>query len=411
MKTTTQRAAYITIILVLTLSILTPTTIVRADPSVIVDTYTLTPAILMPGDTALLTIHLKNAELTNSQTTTDGIDYSHTSTIGAILNSASITPATSGTRDIHATRSYNDIGILAPAATLDLPFALNCNKTMPDGIYFITANVDVNSYTDVHYPIAIRVQNNSLTLTAKDAPTGFSQSGTTDITLTITNPRAADLESVHITAQTLPNVTWDTDQIFLGTLAAGTSREVTFSLHSNSLGSANLTFNASYYNGPNAHTTTLVIPVNVQSTLEVAPVLAGIPATVPQGTKARISLEVYNAKDEPVSGVLVIPVDTYGVYPSQYFIGTMDPDDVFSASFDIATTNMTTGEHSIAFIVSYKQGTTYYQTPPVTASFSVSNALPTGGQGGILLSGAIIFILLILGVGVYFLWYRRRKKA
>jgi hypothetical protein len=410
MKHHTQKAAYTTTIIILTLSILIPTIPVRADPSIIVDSYTLSPEILMPGDTALLTIHLKNAELTNSQSTNeDGITT--VDTVGAILNSASITPATNGQQEKRATRSYNDIGILAPAATLSLPFALTCNQTMPEGIYFITANIDVNTYTDVHYPIAIRVQNTSLSLIAKSAPTAFSQSGTTNITLTVSNNRAADVDSVEIIAQPNTGVTWDRDRVFLGTLTAGTSRDLSFSLHPNTTGPINLTFTANFYNGPNPHTTTLVIPVNVESTLEVAPVLAGIPATVPQGTKARISLEVYNAKDEPVSGVLVIPLSTPNAYPSQYFIGTMDPDDVFSASFDIATTNMTVGDHSVAFIVSYKQGTTYYQTPPVTASFSVSTARPAGGQGGMLLTGAIIFILLILGVSVYLVWSRRRKKA
>ena len=387
-------------ILTLTLSILSAA-IVKADPAVIIDSYDLSPAILMPGDTALLTIHLKNAELPNTPTTTTG----------AILNSVSITPAIDGQRRIYATKSYDDVGLLAPAASLDLPFVLRCNQTMPDGLYFITVNVDVNTYTDVNYPIAIQVQNTSLSLVAKDAPTTFSQSGTTNITLTVSNPRTAEIQSLDITPQPLPGITWDTDHVFLGTLAAGASRDVHVSLHSASTGPINLTFTASYHTGPNTHTTSLTIPVNVESTLEVAPVVAGIPSTVPQGTKARVSLEVYNAKGVSVSGVLVIPVSGNTVYPSQYFIGTMEPDDVFSASFDIPTTNLSVGSHDVSFIVSYKQGTTYYQTPPVTAGFTVTTARPTGGSGGMLLSGAIIFVLIILVVGVYLVWSRRRKRA
>jgi hypothetical protein len=396
-----KRAAYLTIGLLLTTTILAATTTVLADPAVIIDSYDLSPAVLMPGDTALLTIHLKNAELPNTPTTTTG----------AILNSVSITPAIDGQRQIYATKTYDDVGLLAPAASLDLPFVLRCNQTMPDGLYFITVNVDVNTYTDVNYPIAIQVQNTSLSLVAKDAPTTFSQSGTTNITLTVSNPRTAEVQSTTITPQPIPGITWDTDHVFLGTLAAGTTRDVHFSLHAASTGPVNLTFTASYSTGPNTHTTSLTLPVNVESTLEVAPVIAGIPSTVAQGTKARISLEVYNAKDVSVSGVLVIPVSDNMVYPSQYFIGTMEPDDVFSASFDIPTTNLSVGNHDVSFIVSYKQGTTYYQTPPVTAGFTVTTANPAGGQGGALLTGAIVFILIILVVGVFLVWSRRRKKA
>ena len=43
---------------------------VSADPTVIIDNYTLYPEVFMPGDSGILTLTVKNAETTNTVQTT-----------------------------------------------------------------------------------------------------------------------------------------------------------------------------------------------------------------------------------------------------------------------------------------------------------------------------------------------------
>ena len=114
------------------------------------------------------------------------------------------------------------------------------------------------------------------------------------------------------------------------------------------------------------------------------------------------------------------------VIPSQYFIGAMDPDDVFSASFDIYSDMLDYGNHTIKFKVSFKQGSEYYETPSISHSFKVisgegtnyqsssnDNSEPSGLFGGDIFSMCIIIIpiiVVIIIVYVIWRWKKGRKK-
>ena len=147
--------------------------------------------------------------------------------------------------------------------------------------------------------------------------------------------------------------------------------DVVFSVKPLGNGARNLSFDVSYKNGDNLHTNSLRVPVTVIQTLDVAPIITNFPISITKGGSSRISIEVYNAKTEKITGVLVTPICNATVIPSQYFIGSMDPDDVFSASFDIYADTVDYGTQIIGFIVSFKQGNDYYETPVVSKTFSV----------------------------------------
>ena len=147
--------------------------------------------------------------------------------------------------------------------------------------------------------------------------------------------------------------------------------------------------------------------IEIIETLDVAPVLYSFPSTISKGVTSKIRLEVYNAKSDSISGVLVTPVTDVEISPSQYFIGSMDADDVFSASFDVHTDDLDIGsEHSIDFMVSFKQGNNYYETPSVSSSFKVVKPVESG-DGGMSLIILTVFVIIIIGL---FLFYRLKKR-
>jgi len=205
---------------------------------------------------------------------------------------------------------------------------------------------------------------------------------------------------------------------------------VIFSIKPLGTGARNLTFDVSYKNGDNLHTNNLHVPISVIQTLDVAPIITNFPLSITKSGSSRISIEIYNAKTEKITGVLVTPICNATVIPSQYFIGSMDPDDVFSASFDIYTDTVDYGTHTIGFIVSFKQGNDYYETPIVSKTFSVvsgpgisyqssSSSNSQSGSNGTFQTPSLttcvvsilVIIIVIIVVVIFFMRYRKRRKA
>jgi hypothetical protein len=406
---------------------------VQASPAVMISQYQLSPEILMPGDTAVLTLQVRNAETVATQTTISGSSpYDATTTIrtlGVDINNIWIVAAQSGGKQIRATANYEDMGYLAAGATIEVNFKLIVDKNMSEGVYFPIVNIDVNSGTDVIYPLLVKVSNASVDLLPTSVPSKISKGGTTELTVTAVNKRENAVKEVIITPQG-DGVEFVPQSYFIGSLAAETSEDVVFSVKPIETKESNISFSVSYKNGDNLHTNSLVAPLSVIEALDVAPIITNFPLSITKGGSARISIEVYNAKTEKITGVLVTPICNATVIPSQYFIGSMDPDDVFSASFDIYTDTIGYGTQIIGFKVSFKQGNDYYETPAVSKSFSVvsgpgqsyqssgsstsssgSNGMPATPSLVTCLTPIIIIVVVIVVVVLLYMRWKKRRKA
>ncbi|MCX6665320.1 MAG: hypothetical protein NT038_04580 [Euryarchaeota archaeon] len=404
-----------------------------ADPAIMISSYTVSPEILMPGDIAALTLTVTNGETTATRTTATvegSTSTTTTKTIGAFLDNIWIVAAQSGNKQIYATLNYPDVGYLAPASHITMPFKLIADDNISEGLYFLTAHIDVESYQDVIYPIPIKVSNATVDAIATSIPSKISMGGTSDVTITLVNNRENSVDKVMVTP-TGDDVGFVPASVFIGSLTAGDSQDIVFSIKPLASGTKNLTFDVNYYNGDNLHNTSLETTVDVVETLDVASIVTSFPSSITKGGSARISIEVYNAKTERITGVLVTPISNATVVPSQYFIGAMDPDDVFSASFDIYADTVDFGTHTIGFIVSFKQGNDYYETPAISKSFQVISGVGTSYQnsGGtssqsaassgmpqapsltVCISTILIIIIVIVAVVIVFIRWRKRRKA
>ena len=370
------------LLLLTVLSIFMP--MASADPSIIIYDYTLSPEVFMSGDGGTLKLTIKNAETTNtiSRTTTGSTTTTvYTDTVGATINNIWVVAATdSYGKKVKATLNYEDIGYLAPLASFDVTFKIVAEAGISEGLYFPIVRIDVESYQDVSFPIPVTVSNSSVDLISTKVPSKISMSGSTDITLTAVNNRESSVDGVCIAPKNVDDVEFIPDSIFVGTMSSGASEAISFSIKPSAAGVKNISFDVSYKNGDNLHDQTLNLSLEVVETLDVAPVFTGVPPTIKKGGSTRITLEIYNAKTEAISGVIITPVTEASVVPSQYFIGAMDPDDVFSASFTLYTDDLESGEYTIGFKVSFKQGDDYYETPTVSSTFSVASGSGSDAQ-------------------------------
>lgn len=382
-----------------------------ADPSIIIYDYELMPQIFMPGDSGTLKLTIKNAETTNTvarTTTGSSTTTVYTDTVGATFNNIWIVAASdSNSKEVKATLNYEDTGYLAPSASFDITFKMIAEAGIMEGLYFPTVRIDIDTYTDVSFPIPINVSNATVDLISTSVPSKLSVSGSTDITLTAVNNRAASIDSVKITPQETTGIEFMPSSIFIGSMSSYDSEDVIFSIKPTETGEKNLSFDIDFKNGDNLHTRTLTIPMEIVETLDVAPVFYSIPSSIEKGKSTRIRLEVFNAKTSGITGVIVTPITDAKMSPSQYFIGAMDPDDVFSASFDMYTDGLEIGNYTIGFKVSFKQGEDYFETPTVSSSFKIVAATENSGDGslGVVIGGMCILVVALV---LFLIWRKRR---
>ena len=387
-----------------------------ADPSIIITDYQLTPSILMPGDKAILSLTIYNAESTATTTTTStytsGSYTSSTSNVkvnGATLNNIRISSASDGTNQVKGLVTYSSVAFLAGGGSLNIDFEIMADKNISEGSYFPKVIIDLeeSDYQDVSYPITVKVSNATVDLLSANIPSDISIGGSTDITLTVINNRDNTVKKVTVIPEKINGIRFIPESVYIGELESDSSQNIIFSVEPNQIGVKNLSFEVSYKNGDNLHNNTLDISIEVVETHDVAPVLYYVPSTIGKGKSSRIRLEVYNAKTESISGVIVTPITDVKISPSQYFIGSMDPDDVFSASFDVYTDELEIGSnYTIDFKVSFKQGDNYYETPVVSSSFKVIKAEEGDGIQTIIYISIPIVILIL----IYFVIYVRKKR-
>jgi hypothetical protein len=374
----------------------------------------MSPEILFPGDTALLTLTIKNAETTSTTATTitaGGESTVNTDTVGATIQNVWIETIGSDDKEVKASSNYEDIGVLAPSSSITISFQLVAEENVSDGTYFPLVHVDLEStsYEDVSYPIAVKVSSAQVKMISKSVPSTLSRSGSTDVTLTIVNNRDSSVDALTITPQNSGRVEFKPESYFISSLDAHDSEEISFSITPTEVGPLNLSFNMSYYNGYNSHYIPLVLPITIVETLDVAPVFYSVPSTVTSGETSRIRLEVYNAKTTSISGVIVTPLSEIDMFPSQFFIGSMDPDDVFTASFDLQPNDLTMGNYSVGFKVSFKQGEEYYETPTLSTSIMIIPAIENSNDLGLGVYLGIGIVLVVVVVVFYF--FKRRQTA
>jgi len=387
-------------------------TSVCASPAIMISDYNLTPEVFMPGDNGILSFTIYNAETTSTQTTatTSGSDTTTTvRTVGTNIQNIYLTRDGDGDDYIESSQNFEDIGYLAPGASLSVKMRVDCNQGMTEGLYFPIINVDLEAtgHQDVAYPIPVKVSNLSVDLISSNIPSTVSISGSTEITLTAINNRNNTVNKVIVTPKDTSGIKFIPERVLIGDLDADSSQDVSFSIEPSELGNKNLTFEVNFSNGDNLHNNTISVPIEVVQTYDVSPVLYTVTSTIEKGSSSRIRLEVYNAKTEEISGVIVVPETDITISPSQYFIGSMDPDDVFSASFDVYSNGLEIGEeYDINFYVSFKQGENYYQTFPVTSNINVVKA--SQKQSGLDLFSTSIIVLLIVII-LLILYYSRKK--
>jgi hypothetical protein len=134
-------------------------------------------------------------------------------------------------------------------------------------------------------------------------------------------------------------------------------------------------------------------------------------------TRASASLDVANPRQNTLNAVTIVP-EANGVEfsPKEYYIGTMESDEIFTIDFDLKSTS-TAEAIDLGFRARFKNGDTWHESEVYTTTLrsgaeAPSDARGAPGQGGpgvgTTTSAAAVLLPTVIG-GAYF-WRRRAKR-
>ncbi len=401
-------------------------TVSAADgPAVMITDYKLEPEALMPGDTGTITVTIQNMDTQSSETetmttTTTGYTSSTTttSTVNAEIESIRLS---SRNRDIEWLREgfqrseYFNVGALGPGESITIAIPIKVAAYTRDGTYFPEVCIEVDNGDNVRFPVPVKVASSSVEILEKDVTSEISLSESKEITLVVANNRPNSVSGVKVQVKARTGeLEISPECIFTGNLAPYEKRAVNFSLTPLSPGNKDILFVVEYKNGINSHRNALESAIFVRSNADVRLILVDVPKSVLKGEITKIDFDVANGMPKGVKAVSVLPVSNgegrVRVLPSEYFIGDMEAGDVFSASFDVDTRELSAGENRIAFKLAFRDidSDRIYETEGYDVSIEVKepqkDALPA-------MSFFALPAILLSVVAVVWLRVKHRRKT
>jgi len=413
---------------VASLLMLATTAVSAADgPAVMITDYKVEPEVLMPGDTGTITVTIQNMDTQSSETettTTTTTSYTSstttTSTVNAEIESIRLSSRSKGIewlREGSQCSEYYNIGALGPGESITISLPIKAATHTSEGTYFPEVCIEVDNGENVRFPVPVKVESSSIEILEKDVPSEISLSESKEIVIVVANNRPNSVSGVKVLVKAKSGeLEFTPERIFIGNLAPYEKRDVNFSLTPLSAGNKDIQFEVEYKNGVNSHRNTLETAVFVKSSADVKLILVDAPRSVLKGEFAKVDFDVANGMPKDVKAVSVVPVSnevgSMRILPSEYFIGDMEAGDVFSASFDVYTGELTAGENRIAFKLAFRDIDTdrIYETTGYEVHIEVKepqkDALPAMSLSFVALPAILLSVVAVMWVRV-----KQRRKG
>jgi len=151
-----------------------------------------------------------------------------------------------------------------------------------------------------------------------------------------------------------------------------------------------------------------MITINREIPIKVDSATVNMARAEASTSKQSFNLNVANPRENTLNAVTIIP-SAKGIKfsPDEYYIGTMDPDEVFTISFSLEAADRSKplkGDNNISFVAKFKNGDTWHQSEPYVTSYTPP--LDNTKQNNFLQPAGIL-ILVLIAAGVYL--YRKNK--
>jgi len=211
----------------------------------------------------------------------------------------------------------------------------------------------------------------------------------------------AQIQSAELVGNEFIEVTGD-PYYNAGIIGPGDSIELPFSIRiSNNTPDGTYFLDFNLEGAARLYSLNLKIPVRVDSS-SIQSTLSEAPKLNPGG----IILSVANNRPNSVNAATVIPEGNATFEPAEYFIGTMDPDELFTVKFDMIANK----DENARFKLRFKNGNNWHESMPLIVKLNGSD--PMLSQNPVKTS--LLPIILILGavfliIGIFFIIMKRRR--
>ncbi len=389
-------------------------------PAVMIVDYGVEPEVLMPGDTGTITVTIQNIDTKSSETETTTytttVGYtSSTTTISTISAEIETIRLSGRSRDIEWLREgsrrseYYNIGALGPGESIRISLPIKAASSA-HGTYFPEVCIEVDNGENVRFPVPVKVDSSEVKILEKDIPSEISLSESKEMAIVVANNRPNIVSGVNVFVKSSNDeLEFTPEGIYIGNLEAYEKREVDFTLTSLFEGDKDFYFEATYKNGDNVHHSELTSSVLVKSIADVKLILVNAPEFVLKGDVAKIEFDVANGMAKDIKAVSVVPaIEGLRILPSEYFIGDMEVGDVFSASFDLHTRDLSIGDATIPFTLLFKDVDTdkQYETQGYEVHVEVREQQRSELPNPVLFVALLIILVLV----AVFVWVRVKRK-
>ncbi len=357
------------------------------EPSYSIQSLTVTPGTLLPGETGQLQFTILNAGLTP-----------------LVIDKISVTDSENVISVKHP--AITALGAIGSAKTLTVTLPITAKDV--EGTFYPTLYVDFKydsatnlQYTYLKYPFAVTVDSKSVSLSVTERPEFFEPDTTQIVGLSIGNLRSNQIDSVVVTASG-DGVSCEEGMVFAGALAPGQSSEVFLTVITDKK-TKSINLDVSYKNGANWHTDTLTIPVEGGELKTGAELFVNNIEITSKASYTTITGDVNNAGLQTAKGLVVSQNGAESLQPYPVFVvGSLDADGL--SEFELTFTNPESDTLDLIFTYKDDNGNTYVQEETVSIT-AVQTAGNTPSEGNPILAGiAVVLLILIIGGAVFLVW-------
>ena len=229
---------------------------------------------------------------------------------------------------------------------------------------------DYNVYPEVLMPgdtgtITVTIQN--MDTQSSETETTTTKTTSYESSTTATSTIRAEIETIRLSSRSR-GIEWlregsqRSEYYNIGALGPGESITISLPIKAATYASDRTYFPEVCIEVEKGENVRFPIPVKVDSS--GVKISADAPSSIAVGEITTISLTVLNTRQNKIEAVRLVPM-TKGVKfsPSEFPIGTITPDELVNASFDIAIgDSFGRGENEIEFRVEYKNGDNYHES-------------------------------------------------
>lgn len=378
------------------------------EPTVIITGTEMTPAVLMPGDTGVIIVTLKNTAKA-SVTTTSTTQTTTSTEVNPTINSVYL----DGGRDIEVLGGNSQYsGDLGPDQSIQLSFYIRAPET--SGIYFPVLRVRVQGAESLLYPIPVNV--NVPVSVIKQPMLIVSQTGSgyvlpgdeVDVHLTIANSGQSPADDIFIrVSEEDPSLAPKTSGSFhVENLEEGESEEIVFTLISDTdldPGIREVPLDVSYYSVDGvlvSQTDAFSLDVRGRAQLGIASIKTD-PVRVMQGDQYDLIIRLENTGTGDATSTKA-EIDLPFSGNKESFIGKIKPDNDAPAVFTLDAGEADDYEYTLT--VTYEDDWGVH-----TEEFPLTMPVRSKGDGSIIVFGVVIIALIAAGAWYYFV-YRKKEE-